>query len=495
MHQDLFIPTRPAAPNVTAIQLIAVGGTGGIRNTTNAMEYRLGNTGTWMHCSTPNTIGLQPGTYQVRYRAITTTPGAFASFVVTPDITIVNVSTIAELIILLVANTNMGEKESVNTTVEIIKGLDTGSVAAAKANPTDTRVADALKALEVAYKAHNNITVPHPVIYPTLESLLGFSGSEITLVGAGKNATSGPVALSLSMPQRGIAVRSAYTKDIRLNMTLSGNGVNAADLCVPVTITMPIPNGIDANQFRIIHFGASGSTNDYVLITPRINGSGVNRTATFTLTGFSEFAFVELMAASKPWQPPDANNRFIDVPNNNWQNAAVSWADSNGITTGSPAGSSTFKPNDTITRAEFVTFLHRIYGIPSAPRATFSDMPANPAFQNAISWAFAEGITTGSPAGSNTFMPNDNITREQIAAMLYRYVGGGTPVPVNRLSGYTDQHMISTWAGARDAVNWAVHNGIMGQNINTLNPRGNATRAEAVTMLYRVVEIFNIPAP
>jgi len=121
-------------------------------------------------------------------------------------------------------------------------------------------------------------------------------------------------------------------------------------------------------------------------------------------------------------------------------------------------------------------------------------MPGNLAFQNAISWAYAERITTGSPAGSNTFMPNNNITREEIAAMLYRYVGGGVPAP-DSLRGYTDHHLISTWAGARESVNWAVHHGIMGVGVTTLNPRGNATRAEAVTMLYRVVDMFNIPAP
>ena len=86
-------------------------------------------------------------------------------------------------------------------------------------------------------------------------------------------------------------------------------------------------------------------------------------------------------------------------------------------------------------------------------------------------------------------------SREQIAAMLYRYVGGGVPAPADRLGSYTDQGRISTWVGARDAVNWAVYHGIMGRNTTTLNPGGNATRAEAVAMLHRVVETFNIPAP
>ena len=76
----------------------------------------------------------------------------------------------------------------------------------------------------------------------------------------------------------------------------------------------------------------------------------------------------------------------------------------------------------------------------------------------------------------------------------YRYVSDGVSAP-DSLRGYTDQNIISTWLGAREAVNWAVYHEIMGVNTNKLNPRGNATRAEAVTMLYRVVEMFNIPAP
>jgi hypothetical protein len=72
--------------------------------------------------------------------------------------------------------------------------------------------------------------------------------------------------------------------------------------------------------------------------------------------------------------------------------------------------------------------------------------------------------------------------------MLYRYIGGEVPAPIDRLDRYADQHMISTWTGARDAVNWTVYHGIMGVGTTTLNPGGNATRAEAVAMLQRVVE-------
>jgi len=217
------------------------------------------------------------------------------------------------------------------------------------------------------------------------------------------------------------------------------------------------------------------------------------RVRALNFIGTGAAASISATPQDKQWQQPLANNRFNDVPNGNWQNDPVSWADRNGITTGSPAGSSTFRPDGNVTRAEFVTFLHRVYGSPSATRATFSDMPTSTDFANAISWASVNGVTTGT--GNNTFSPNANITREQIAAMLYRYVGGGVPAPADRLGSYTDQGRISTWAGARDAVNWAVYHGIMGRNTTTLNPGGNATRAEAVAMLHRVVETFDIPAP
>jgi len=582
LPQNRAIPARPASVSVTAVHPTIAGGTGGLGGTTTYMEYRnVTTSGSWIQCAQISTAGLQPGTYQVRIRATQT---AFAGVSTTVRIIAPSSPAVIAEINELINDTNMSEPASVNAAVEALRNISTNELANEKSKP-GTRAF--IKNLEDAHIDNKNINV-EKVLDPSLSGL-GFDSSQIEVIGAGLNATGGLVTLSLSAPQNGTTVSPRYGSNaIRLSMTLEGTGITQSNLAVPVTITIPIPAGFNAANFRILHYYEGGGTYDYTIITPTING---DNTATFVLTRFSEFALVEVLSSittpsvpqnfratpgngqvaltwaapvsnggsavtsyqvtrdnwatsvtvsgnnhtftglangttytfrvravniagdgsaatatampvapiitppAKQWQPPLSNNRFIDVPNNNWQNAAVSWADSNRITTGSPAGSSTFKPNDTITRAEFVTFFHRIYGSPSAPSATFSDMPVNSAFQNAISWASAEGITTGSPAGSSTFMPNANITREQIAAMLYRYIGGGTPVPENKLGGHTDQHMISTWAGARDAVNWAVHNGIMGVGTTILNPRGNATRAEAVTMLYRVVEIFDIPAP
>jgi hypothetical protein len=230
----------------------------------------------------------------------------------------------------------------------------------------------------------------------------------------------------------------------------------------------------------------------YTFSVDFIDGKGVITTATATYV-------IHLAVNNNPpllqhsWIPASATNGFTDVPNSSWQNAAVSWAENNVITKGS--GSSTiFKPNDDTTRAEFVTFLHRVYGTPAATATPFGDMPANTDFRNAILWARAEGVTTG--VGNNMFSPSGNITREQVAVMLYRLIGDKTPAPIDVLDDFTDADKISTWTDAEDAVNWAAYYGIMGLNTDkTLNPGGNATRAEAITMIYRAVIVFGIPAP
>jgi len=214
--------------------------------------------------------------------------------------------TVSDLLRRIIDDTDLSNQDSVGVAVDTIKGLDTDAVAVAKADPVPVNgvlVIELMEQLETAHNYHNNITVPSPEIDSALENLLGFPGSEIDIVGAGKNATSGPVALGLSMPQRTITVSSAYSKAIRLNMTLTGEGVNAADLCIPVTITMPIPNGIASDNFRILHFHTCGST--YDLINPQIIViDGVTYTR-FALTKFSEFAFVELMSATPPSAPRD----------------------------------------------------------------------------------------------------------------------------------------------------------------------------------------------
>ena len=110
---------------------------------------------------------------------------------------------------------------------------------------------------------------------------------------------------------------------------------------------------------------------------------------------------------------------FWDVPAGAYYGAAVSWARAEGITTGTSAR--TFSPNQVVTRAQLVTLLWRLDGEPSAPAAGFADVPGGRYYTTAVAWAKQQAITTGTSAG--TFSPENPVTRGQAAAFLHRHAG------------------------------------------------------------------------
>lgn len=150
-------------------------------------------------------------------------------------------------------------------------------------------------------------------------------------------------------------------------------------------------------------------------------------------------------------------------------------------------GNGTFKPGDNITRAEFVQILFNMEGKPAAEtESAFTDVTAGKWYYNAVVWAVENGIVNG--VSADTFAPNKKITREQMAAILCRYASyKGMDVSAEAdLSGYTDAGDISRYAVA--SMQWAVGEGIIrGRTATTIAPKGNATRAEAATVLYRFI--------
>jgi alpha-tubulin suppressor-like RCC1 family protein len=195
-------------------------------------------------------------------------------------------------------------------------------------------------------------------------------------------------------------------------------------------------------------------------------------------------------ASASGWLPPATSLPFTDVPGNAWFRDYVAWAFANDITTGTSP--TTFSPSANVTRGQFVTFLYRIAGTPAVSGSHgFHDVPAGIFFTTPVLWAAQTGVTTGT--SSTTFAPNANITREQLVTMLHRYIGDlglNTTAPTDALNGFPDGGSVSSWAVT--AMRWGAHNGIIGAG-GTLNPRGNATRAETVAMLQRSVSTFDIP--
>lgn len=182
-----------------------------------------------------------------------------------------------------------------------------------------------------------------------------------------------------------------------------------------------------------------------------------------------------------------SETKFNDVSANDWFASAVDYVTGKGMMNGT--ADNTFSPKANTTRGMVVTVLYRLENQPSTSAASFTDVASGAYYANAVAWANANGIVSG--YGSGKFGPNDKVTREQLAAILYRYaqykkydvsVGEDT----NILS-YNDAQSISTYA--IPAIQWACGAGVVtGKSGSKLDPKGNATRAEVAAMLMRFCE-------
>ena len=173
---------------------------------------------------------------------------------------------------------------------------------------------------------------------------------------------------------------------------------------------------------------------------------------------------------------------FTDVKSGDWFYDSVGYVYGEGLMNGtSPTA---FSPNQTTTRAMIVTILYRYEGSPAAGAATFRDVPAGQYYTAPVAWAAANGVVNGYSA--TQFGPNDTITREQMAAILYRYAQyKGYDVSGRAdLSAYSDGNRVSSYA--RDAMAWANPAKLInGVDERTLDPAGSATRAQVATILAR----------
>ena len=179
---------------------------------------------------------------------------------------------------------------------------------------------------------------------------------------------------------------------------------------------------------------------------------------------------------------------FTDVAEGAWYYDAVSYVYAEGLMAGT--SDTTFSPDITTSRAMIAVILWRLEGSPTVDAYTdFSDVADGAWYTEGVRWASSVGVVGGYPNGS--FGPNDPITREQLAVMLYRYADykGWDVTELADLSAFTDAESISGYAVT--ALRWANAAGIVGgYNDSTLRPQGNARRSEAAAMLQRFCEAY-----
>lgn len=202
--------------------------------------------------------------------------------------------------------------------------------------------------------------------------------------------------------------------------------------------------------------------------------------ATYTVT-LDQSSEIQLADNLTDTFQPAAGGTFTDVPATHWAAGAVAFVSSQGLLQGISAD--TFAPGQPMTRAMLVTALWREAGSPVVNYAMdFDDVDEDQWYTEAVRWAAPEGIVTGTGKG---FSPDAALTRESLAAILFRYAGG--QADADQLGSYADGAGVSAWA--REAMNWAVAQGLItGKSGGRLDPGGTASRAEVSAILMRYVQ-------
>lgn len=179
---------------------------------------------------------------------------------------------------------------------------------------------------------------------------------------------------------------------------------------------------------------------------------------------------------------------FSDVAASDWFAQAAMYVRDNGLMNGNTA--TTFNPNGTTTRGQIAAILYRASGSPTATGGTaFPDVSSTAYYAAATRWASANGIISGYANGS--FGPGDPITRQQLAAILWRYAGSPS---ASRGENFADESTIASYAAT--AVDWARDNGIItGKAGNLFDPNGRATRAQVAVILHRYMELLDTGRP
>ena len=178
---------------------------------------------------------------------------------------------------------------------------------------------------------------------------------------------------------------------------------------------------------------------------------------------------------------------FVDVDLSSWMYSGIDYVYQRNIMTGKSG--TRFDPNGAMTRAEFVTTLYSMQGKPGVSyEDKFTDVVDGQWYTKPVMWAYQNKVVSGYANGA--FGTSDKITREQLALMIYKYAkdtcGMKVTVDKDALERFDDKNKVSDWS--REALQWAVTNGVMSGKGNSLDPVGNATRAECAAMLKKLME-------
>ena len=258
------------------------------------------------------------------------------------------------------------------------------------------------------------------------------------------------------------------------------------------TVTVPYGTVVKTGSFVIVtrhpRATVSALTNTRNIWSFTVTAEDGVTTAVYTVT-VNTAALPEPITPGvdnkKPAPKPEVKLPFTDVSTSDWFYDDVAFVYKNGLFSGTDSRS--FSPNASMTRAMLVTVLYRLEGEPTVTgRSSFTDVRSGAYYEKSVIWAAANGIVTGTD--STSFSPDAKVTREQLAAILYRYAQYrklDTDASA-KLNSFTDADSVSAYAS--EALGWAVSEGLINGASGKLMPKGDATRAQVAAILHRFVK-------
>ena len=258
------------------------------------------------------------------------------------------------------------------------------------------------------------------------------------------------------------------------------------------TVTVPYGTVVKTGSFVIVtrhpRAAVSALTNTRNIWSFTVTAEDGVTTAVYTVT-VNTAALPEPITPGvdnkRPASKPEVKLPFTDVSTSDWFYDDVAFVYENGLFSGTDSRS--FSPNASMTRAMLVTVLYRLEGEPTVTgRSSFTDVRSGAYYEKAVIWAAANGIVTGTD--STSFSPDAKVTREQLAAILYRYAQYrklDTDASA-KLNSFTDADSVSAYAS--EALGWAVSEGLINGASGKLMPKGDATRAQVAAILHRFVK-------
>lgn len=368
-----------------------------------------------------------------------------------------------------VTTTGQGSTTTTTTTT----AAPTASVSNGTATTTiNTAMGQEIVRQATANKSENVVIAPS-VTGNVTKAEVSIPASTVGQIGSQTNASltvSTPVA-DVTIPNGGLGslgsaggtvIVTAQQTGNSVELTVTAGGQTVQNVPGGVTLTVPAASTTPGTVAVLVH---EDGTREVVRKSVADNGA-----VTIPLDGSAKLEIV------------DNSGYFADVPATSWAADAVAFASSHELFNGTAPGQ--FSPDTPMSRGMLAVVLHNLESNPTqALTGAFTDVDNSQWYAEGVAWAEARGIIGG--YGNGQFGPNDNITREQLAVMLWRYAG--SPAATDRELHFADAHRASDWA--LEALRWATEKGIInGKGGGILDPTGQATRAETAQMLKNYME-------